>query len=169
MSDRFPAEIDPAALTILVDQQEKNRLDVPFRVEIAHLEVGDYQLKHLGTRAVAERKSEEDLLCCLGVERDRFQRQVLRLLGCQHRVLVVESTWERLGAGNWRSQITPKSVLGSLAGLMADGLPIALVGSHEEAGRFVARWFYIIARRRLHECRGLLGEIRERPKTEAVA
>jgi len=167
VTDRaLPAELDPSTLVILVDQQEKSPADVsPCRTEFAHLAVGDYSLKHLGNEAVVERKSEADLLACLGVERDRFSRQVLRLMGCRHRVLVVESTWERLSAGGWRSKITPASVIGSLTGLMADGLPVALVGDHEQAGRFISRFFFIVARRRLRESRGLIGAIAERKKT----
>lgn len=170
MSERMlPAELDPSGLIIQIDQQEKNPANVtPFASEFCHLPVGDYALKGLGTDAIAERKSEPDLLMCFGVERDRFDRQVLRLNGCRHRVLVVESTWERLSAGDWRSKITPQSVIGSLVGLMADGLPVALVGDHEQAGRFIAKWFYLIAKRRLRESRALLGEIAERRKAEAI-
>jgi ERCC4-type nuclease len=159
------AEVDPSKLVILVDQQEKCPADVsPCGTEFAHLAVGDYALKHLGTEAVVERKSEGDLLTCLGVDRDRFNRQVIRLMGCRHRVLVVESTWERLSAGEWRSKITPASVIGSLTGLMADGLPVALVGDHEQAGRFISRFFYLVAKRRLRESRGLIGAIATRKK-----
>ena len=163
-AEKLGAKLDPATLTLRIDQQEKHPISpAPMQAEFCHLAVGDYALLGIPeTDAAAERKSEADLLLCLGVERDRFMRQVQRLLGCRHRVLVVESTWERLSAGGWRSKVTPGSVLGSLGSLMLDGLPVALVGDHDQAGRFITRWFYLLANRRLQESRGLLGEIRRR-------
>lgn len=165
-TEKLGAKLDPAILTLRIDQQEKHPIcAAPMQTEFCHLSVGDYALQGIPeTDASAERKSEPDLLVCLASERDRFVRQVQRLMGCRHRVLVVESTWERLSAGDWRSKITPQSVIGSLVGLMADGLPIALVGDHEQAGKFITRWFYLLANRRLQESRGLLGEIRRRRK-----
>lgn len=163
--EKLGAKLDPSRLTILIDQQEKCPLSVlPFQSELCHLTVGDYWLKGLGAQAVAEWKSEPDLIYSIGTDRDRFDRQVLRLMGCKHKVLLVGSTWERLNRGGWRSQISPQSVIGSLTGLMAAGLPVALVGDREEAGKFLAKWFFIIANRRLQESRELLGEIRHRRK-----
>ena len=71
--------------------------------------------------AAVERKSEDDLLCCIGTERARFDREVSRLLAFPVRALVVESTWERIEAGEWRSKITPAAAMGSSDRLGCDG------------------------------------------------
>ena len=138
------AKLDPATLTLRIDQQEKHPIcPAPMQSIVCHLSIADYALLGIPeTEASCERKGEPDIVQCCGIERDRFLRgQVPRLMGCRHKVLVVESTWERLSAGGWRSKVSPQSVLGTLESLMLDGLPVALVGSHEEAGKFITRWF----------------------------
>jgi ERCC4-type nuclease len=103
-----------------------------------------------------ERKSEGDLLACIGQERDRFDREVQRLLAYPVRVLIVESTWQRIEAGEWRSKITPSAALGSLLGWIASGLPVIMAGDHAHAGRYVSRLLCTAARRRWREARALV-------------
>jgi ERCC4-type nuclease len=103
-----------------------------------------------------ERKSLTDLLACVGQDRERFDREVQRLLAYPVRCLVVESTWCEVEAGEWRSKVTPQAVVGSLLGWMAAGLPIILAGDHHRAGRFVSRLLFMAARRRWREARALI-------------
>ena len=105
-----------------------------------------------------ERKSESDLLACCGRERERFDREVQRLLAYPTRVLLVESTWSQVEAGEWRSQLKPQQVLGSLLGWIAAGLPVLMTGSHERAGKYAARILFTVARRRYRELRGLIDQ-----------
>ncbi len=103
-----------------------------------------------------ERKSESDLLSCVGTDRERFDREVQRLLAYPVRALVVESSWARFEAGNWRSRIKPAAAIGSLLGWSAMGLPIVMAGDHNRAGRYVSRMLFIAARRRWREARALI-------------
>ena len=112
--------------------------------------------------AALERKSESDLLGCIGIERDRFDREIMRLLAYPVRGLIIESTWERIEAGNWRSKITPAAALGSLLGWGAMGIPIYMVDTHERAGQFIARILFTAARREYRKLRGLLQPIEEK-------
>jgi hypothetical protein len=96
------------------------------------------------------------LLACIGRERERFDREVLRLLAYPVRALVIESTWQEIEAGGWRGDVTPQAAVGSLLGWCASGLPILMVGDHQRAGRYVSRLLYIAARRRWREARGLI-------------
>ncbi|HEX4132101.1 MAG TPA: hypothetical protein VHZ24_18875 [Pirellulales bacterium] len=86
-----------------------------------------------------ERKPEGDLLACIGQQRERFDREVQRLLAYPVRALVIESTWQRIEAGQWRSKITLSAALGSVLGWIASGLPVVMAGDHERAGRYVSR------------------------------
>lgn len=173
MAERLlPATVDPTTLTLLIDQRERHFIDAaPMQSEICYLPYGDYALKGVPLSvAVAERKSESDFVACCAGERNRFMgSQIQRLKGSLHKILVIESTAERLEAGNWRSKVTPQSVIGTLQAIMLEGVPVALVGDHERAGRFIVRWFWLLASRRLQESRELLGEIRHRQKSDVIA
>jgi ERCC4-type nuclease len=94
-----------------------------------------------------ERKSLPDLIGCIGVERERFERELKRMLAYPVRAVVVEATWADLHAGQWRSKVTPAAAMGSVLGWVAEGVPFLLVGDHAEAGRVVARMLFIAARR----------------------
>ena len=57
------------------------------------------------------------------------------------------------GRDEWRSQLKPQHVIGSLLGWVASGLPIIMAGDHERASRFVSRILFLAARRRWRELR----------------
>ncbi len=128
----------------------------PLRVEVATLATGDYSVRGLENIVAIERKSLSDLLACIGQERERFDREVIRLLAYPVRALVIESTWAELESGNWRSKITPTQAIGSCIGWIAAGLPIIMAADHARAGRYVAKLLYTAARRRWREARALL-------------
>ena len=71
-------------ITALIDTREKRPLNLePLRSERATLSVGDYSLKGMSDEIVAvERKSLGDFLSCCGVERARYERQLLRAVQC---------------------------------------------------------------------------------------
>ena len=140
------------------DSDTREQLPVclsPMRSEIGTLATGDYGLKALPHVVAIERKSETDFLACVGVERERFDREVLRLLAYPVRAIVIESTWKRIEAGNWRSKVTSAAAMGSLVGWAAMGLPVFMVDTHERAGQFISRLLFIAARRRWRELRAL--------------
>lgn len=156
--------LKPENVTAIIDTREQLPLDLaPLRVERGTLDTGDYSL--LGCEHVVrvERKSLDDLLGCVGRERERFEREVNRLLAYPVRVLVVEATWAEIELGQWRSKITPEQCIGSLLGWQAAGLSVHMVGDHERAGRHVSRLLYTVARRRYRELRTLLETSAEGP------
>ena len=153
----LPAELAPEAVIVTIDSREQIPGDVsPMQSEVGTLPTGDYGLKAMPHLAALERKSESDLLGCIGIERERFEKEIIRLLAYPVRGIVVESTWERIEAGQWRSKVTPTAALGSLLGWSAMGIPIFMVGNHERAGQFIARILYTAARREYRKLRGLL-------------
>jgi hypothetical protein len=82
--------------------------------------------------------------------------------------LVIESSWRELEEGNWRSQITPASAIGSLLSWQNMGIPILMADTHERAGRFVARMLLLAARRRWRENRAILAILDEPPAIPPV-
>ena len=93
----------------------------------------------------------------------RFDREVQRLLAYPCRALIVESTWTRIEQGEWRSQLKPSHVIGSLLGWVAMGLPVVMAGDHDRAGRFAARLLFTAARRRWRELRQLSKYVSDGP------
>ena len=154
----LPAELPLQSLVALVDSREQDPLDLqPLATERATLATGDYSLRGLEHVVAIERKSLPDLLACVGRERERFDREVQRLLAYPIRALVVEATWQDIEAGGWRSEVKPAAALGSLLGWIAAGVPVVMCGDHERAGRYVARLLVTAARRRWRELRSLAG------------
>lgn len=157
----LPAELKPDAVTAIVDTREQTPLDLaPLRTITSKLATGDYSVRGLEHVVAVERKSLSDLLSCIGGERDRFDREVQRLLAYPVRALVVESSWHEIEAGEWRSKITPQCAVGSLVGWIAQGLPVVMATDHWRAGRLVSRLLFIAARRRWRELRALAGAVK---------
>lgn len=111
------------------------------------LDTGDYSLRSLTHLVAVERKSLDDLLACVGRERDRFRRELQRLRAYRFRALIIEGNYADIERGEWRSQLKPSQVLGSLAAWQCQyELPIWLAGDHRAAGRFAERYLYQCAR-----------------------
>ena len=141
-------------MVAIVDSREQLPLCLdPLRTEPATLPTGDYSLKGLEHHVCIERKSLDDLLGCVGRERERFERELHRMLAYPVRVLLVESTWGEIEMGQWRSKVTSSQAMGSLIGWAAMGIQLAMIGSHERAGKFASRLLYTIANRRYRELR----------------
>jgi ERCC4-type nuclease len=153
----IPADIKPESVTAIVDTREQLPLDLsPLRVELGTLATGDYSVRGLEKFIAIERKSADDMLACIGRERDRFDREVQRLLAYPCRAVVVEAGWMFFERGEWRSEVTSNAAIGSLLGWIAAGVPIVMAYDHERAGRFVSRLLYTFAKRRYREARELI-------------
>ena len=160
MKSPLPAELQPAQVTAVIDTREQIPLDLtPLQTVAGTLTTGDYSVLGLESIVAVERKSLGDFLACCGGERERFQRQVDRLMGVPIRALVIETTWPEIEAGEWRSKITPASAIGSLVGWIAQGLPVIMVGDHARAGRYTAKLLFTAARRRWREARALVATV----------
>ncbi len=156
----IPAGLRPEQVCAVIDTREQLPLDLsPLQTVEGTLPTGDYSVRGLENVVAIERKSLGDLLSCIGVERERFDREVIRLLAYPVRALVVEATWPDLERGEWRSKVTTAAAVGSCLGWIAQGLPVVMAGDHSRAGRHVARLLYLAAKRRWREARALVGGI----------
>jgi DNA excision repair protein ERCC-4 len=167
---RLPAELRPEQVVAVVDSREQLPLNLsPLRSVAGTLTTGDYSVNGLESIVAVERKSLSDLLGCVGQHRERFDREVIRLLAYPTRAIVVESTWADIERGDWQSRITPAAAIGSLLGWIAAGVPVILAGDHERAGRYVSRLLFTAARRRWREARALAVEWPTKPTHRTVS
>jgi ERCC4-type nuclease len=144
--------LTPEQVCAVIDTREQQPLDLaPLQTVTGTLATGDYSVRGLEHVVAIERKSLSDLLACCGRERERFDREVQRLLAYPTRALIIESTWPEIEAGGWRSELQPNHVLGSLLGWIAAGLPVLMCGDHARAGQYAARILFTAARRRWRE------------------
>lgn len=145
-------DLRPEHIVAIVDTREQSPLDLsPLSMETGALETGDYSVRGLEHVIRIERKSLSDLIGCVGRDRDRFNREIQRLLAFPVRSLVIEAGWDEIEAGGWRGQVTPKMVLGALLSWQVQGLAIHCVGNHQRAGVHVGRLLYTCAKHRWRE------------------
>jgi hypothetical protein len=89
----------------------------PLRVlkRVVDLLSGDYSLAGLQDEIAVERKSLDDLFHTLGQERDRFQRELIRLSSLTFAAVVVEAEWSTiLNNPPEGSRLPPKVVFRSV-------------------------------------------------------
>ena len=133
---------------VLVDSREQRPWSFEnLETERGTLDTGDYSIRGLTHLVAVERKSLDDLLGCIGRDRDRFKRELARMRGFRFRALLVEATLEEIEAGQWRSKLKPPHVLGALAAWQCQfSLPIVFAGDHDAAGRYAERYLFQAAR-----------------------
>lgn len=132
-----PVDVDASlkSMVCLVDTREQ---DTPaFRERISHfdqwerhkLDAGDYSAKFLLPDSSwfflpvsIERKYAIDELCmCYCQQRGRFEREFERALEAHSKLylLVEGGSWENVYSGKYRSQMNPKSLVGSILAWLA--------------------------------------------------
>jgi ERCC4-type nuclease len=104
-----------------------------------------------------ERKSLPDLFGSLTSGRDRFRRELQRLLAYPFRRLLVIGSEQEIAQGMSRARgVNPKAVLHSLYAIEARGVPVVFASSPSAAAALVERWAYWRAREVLKTARTLL-------------
>lgn len=149
-------ELRPEDVTAIVDSREQLPYTLyPLKTQPTPpgegLPTGDYTIRGLEHLVTVERKSLDDFLMCVGQERERFEREMQRILAYPERLLVVEASRRELGAGGWRSRVTPAAAVGSYLGWMARGIPIHLAGNRETGDADTARFLFTVAKRHWRE------------------
>ena len=103
-------------LKIVRDTREQKRCGWLFERDIfqpkpevirGSLATGDYSILGHEDFCVIERKTLPDLVACLGVERDRFERELQRMKAMDAACIVVEASQAKLRRGEYRSQLLP--------------------------------------------------------------
>ena len=125
----------------IIDTREQAPLDLEkygLVVERRTLAWGDYSIKGLEKIVTIERKSIDDFTACCGNDRSRFEREVLALRGYPIKFVVCEFKSSDIFAHNYRSKVTPESVVGSIERWIISGIPFLMAETPDGAAWFVA-------------------------------
>lgn len=101
-------------MKILIDTREQLPYAFETPSETGTIPVGDYSIFGLQDRIAIERKEVNDLIGCLTTGRERFEKELQRGRALDYFALVIEAGLSDLAEGNYRSQMSPKSVIQSL-------------------------------------------------------
>ena len=117
------------------------------------LDVGDYSAQ-IGALSIErdiaiERKHNLDEICGnFTSERERFEREFLRAKAYNTKVVLIieNATWNDVYVGNYRSKVTPKSLLGSLLSWMVRYNVTVTFCKPEETGKLIHGILYYAAK-----------------------
>ena len=159
---KLPTKLEPSQVVAVVDTREQNPWTLPpLQTVSGSLPTGDYTVRGLEHVVAVERKSLDDFLSCVGVQRERFGRELQRLLGYPARCVIVEASWADLERGEWRSQVTSSAAIGSTIAWIGSGIPFILAGDRGRADRFAARFLFTAARRHWRTLRTFAATVEE--------
>lgn len=121
-------------MTIVIDTREQTPWRFSeFETMPGTLPTGDYSIQGHLDRVAIERKSLSDFIGCVGRERERFERELLRLRSYKCRAVIIESDMDDIVQGNYRSRVNPNAAVGSMASWQTRyNIPFVLVGEHGE-------------------------------------
>ncbi len=155
-------DLRPEDITILVDSREKTppAIDLILPTQKATLQTGDYSVLGLEHLVRIERKSLADLAMCVGRERPRFDRCIERLRGFELAVIVIEAKESSVELKQYRGEVTPNAILGSVHAWRAKGINIDWAGDSQTAAIHISRTLFAYARERWRELGGFYSNLK---------
>jgi len=142
-------ELADSLPTVVIDTREQWPLPVQRLPTVrAGLYSGDYGIAGLENVFSVERKSIDDLVgCCVNSNRERFEHELHRLRGYRFKRLLIIGTRAQVERGDYRSKISPASVLGTLAAFeIRYDIPVVFAPTPEEGAHRVETWAWYSAR-----------------------
>ena len=108
-------------MQIIVDTREQFPFTfrkLPVTRQRGTLHTGDYSLSGFENKITVERKSLGDLASCMTVGRERFEKELQRMLEFESAVVVVEEPLANIRNGKYRSNLKPESFEQSILAFM---------------------------------------------------
>jgi DNA excision repair protein ERCC-4 len=103
---------------------------------IKGLRTGDYSIAGFEDQVAIERKNIDDLVGCLGKQRDRFERELQRAQDFEFFAVIVEASYFELTEGIYRSRLHPNSGVESVSAFeVRYKIPFLFCGCQELAAR----------------------------------
>jgi len=134
---------------VVIDTREQTPLPITrLPVRAGTLLAGDYSFMGAADAFAVERKTIPDLVaCCVGANRERFERELCRLRGYRFKRLLVVGSRAEIEAGAYRSNVKSAAVLHSLAAWeVRYDVPVVFCPDADTAGRQVESWCFWFAR-----------------------
>jgi ERCC4-type nuclease len=124
---------------IWIDRREQERhgsqyvFDDSVDTERVTLQTGGYTIKDRAGDWIIERKALGDFVgCCVGESRERFFRELDRMLAIPFRRVAIEATIEDVGLGHYYATgVHPNSVMGTAWAIEAMGIGVIWGGDRE--------------------------------------
>lgn len=149
--------LEPLTITAICDSREQRPVDLfPLKVIRGTLATGDYSVAGLQHSIAIERKSLQDLIGCVGRERERFEKEIQRLLAYETRAIIVEADWCQIELKQYIGDVHPNAAIGSILGWIARGIPIIMTQNHKRSGEFISKLLFTAARRHWNSSYGFL-------------
>jgi DNA excision repair protein ERCC-4 len=125
-------------MKILIDSREQKPWSfADHETEPATLTAGDYSLAGLQELIAIERKELSDIIGCITSGRDRFKRELLRLRSYRCKAVILECSMNDIINHNYRSKVTPASVIGSIASWQTRySVPFIFAGNRTNANGY---------------------------------
>lgn len=135
-------------ITAVVDTREQNPLDLNPLCTTRHgLKTGDYSVVGYEDKITVEVKALDDFITCCTTERERFERELVRMREYPWRLIVIKSHWAAIHLKQYRSRIQPLAVLGSMMAFAgSSNVSIVMAGDHATSGTLVARFLWVAAK-----------------------
>src|SRR5262245_15168243 len=143
---------------IVIDTRERTPLIFRrFESVTGTLAAGDYSVRGGEDLFAIERKSIADLVsCCAGQGRRRFDRQLHRLGAYRFRRLLIVGHRIEVEQHRYRSNLSPKAILSTLAAFeVRHDVPVVWTSEPEEAAALVERWAWWFATETIREAAAL--------------
>jgi DNA excision repair protein ERCC-4 len=120
-------------MVILIDTREQR----PFRFDRFECEMhrvalptGDYSTAGYEAAVAIKRKgSLDELIMCLSKDRGRFERELQRAVDSVLFAVIIEGRFDNLAAGRYRSRLSSKAAVASLAAFTVRYCPFLFCGS----------------------------------------
>jgi DNA excision repair protein ERCC-4 len=166
---RAHADLRPEDITAVQDSREQRPLDLELKTVIGTLATGDYSVVGLEHLVCVERKGLQDLVMCVGRERERFDRELQRLRAYETRVIVIEASRASVELKQYRGEVHPNAVLGSVYSWIARGITVEWAGDRVQAAKAVSRILFCAARDRFRQLQGMKAGLKLAPTPEGEA
>ena len=155
---KLPAEPKPEQCRVTIDSREQLPYDLsPLTAEIGGLPTGDYGLAgEFAGLVCVERKTLPDFVSSCTGGRDRFEREIQRMLAYPARAIVVEGTWTDILDGHWAAHATPKMIQASVASFTSRGIPVSMCGCRVGGERFAGLMLWSVWRREYRRLRAVV-------------
>ncbi len=141
----------PPKIPLVVDNREQNPLSFNadrFDVSRGTLKTGDVSVKGLEDVLCVEWKELGDLVSTLLHDFLRFRKQLIRMSGFTHAIIVTRASMDDILEHRYESDGEPAAVLGRINGILIDhAIPTIFCGSRHAAETYIEQYLTLAVKK----------------------